>query len=540
MRPLRGCESFRVAVRLSSPLAAGLIAAILLMLPGCSSATSISIPGRPEKDLDVPAPSPAPPPQAGPEPLGVNGAVTPRLQWSACDGLFQCANAAVPLDYTQPHGARITLSVVKLPAAGPAHRIGSLFVNFGGPGTGGVSELQGLGPRNLDMLRQRFDLLSFDPRGVGDSTLARCAGAGADGAEDEPVGSPVRPEQRTRFFASSAALGQRCVAASGELLAHTSSANTARDLELLRRAVGDERLSFLGYSYGTYVGAIYANLFPDRTRAMVFDGALDLVANSTGRPGQEEMPVDVRADTARARAEELDQFFTRCAQAGPRCAFSADDPRRKFADMVARLKQGGGGISLDTLLSTVSYGLQNSSRWSGMATSLQKIYDSLPPKGPAAQGQPPTLDPYIRGHSASFLATQCVDSDYPRDQQSYDLLARTEDRRQPYFGLTSLFDMAQCIAWPTADRDRYLGPWNSPRQPPILVANTRYDPQTPVWNARATTNELADARLLIVEGYGHTTLNVHSACAKAAMANYLITLRRPADGASCPADHQPF
>ena len=107
----------------------------------------------------------------------------------------------------------------------------------------------------------------------------------------------------------SAALGHSCAAASGELLAHTSSANTARDLELRRQAVGDQGLSFLDYSYGTYVGASYANLFPDRTRAMVFDGALDLVANSTGRPGQEQLLIDVRADTARSQAEELDAFF---------------------------------------------------------------------------------------------------------------------------------------------------------------------------------------------------------------------------------------
>jgi hypothetical protein len=128
-----------------------------------------------------------------------------------------------------------------------------------------------------------------------------------------------------------------------------------------------------------------------------------------------------------------------------------------------------------------------------------------------------------------------VDRDYPRDQQAYQRLIPVEDRRQPYFGLTSLFDMTQCIAWPAADHDRYLGPWNHRRQHPILVVNNR-----PVWNAQATTDELTDARLLIVEGYGHTTLNVRSACASAAEASYLITLQTPAVGTTCSADHQPF
>jgi pimeloyl-ACP methyl ester carboxylesterase len=504
----------------------GLIAVALLMLPGCHPRESLAI-----------APPQLPPPQAVPEPLGVNGAVPPRLLWSRCAGPFECATAMVPLDYHQPRGTMITLSVIRLPAADPAHRIGSLFVNFGGPGTGGVGELESLGPRYPDMLRQRFDLVSFDPRGTGGSAPVHCPGDGA--AQHEPVASPVRAEQRASFYASSAALGRSCAAASGELITHTSSANTARDLELLRQAVGDEALSFLGYSYGSYLGAIYANLFPDRTRAMVFDGVLDLVANSTGRPGQEQLPVDVRADIARSRAEELDAFFDRCTQAGPRCAFATGDPHRKFADMVAKLKQDG-GASLDALLSMVTYGLQSSARWSTMARSLQDTYASLRPGGASTQGQPPTLDPHITSHSASFLATQCVDSDYPHGQQAYDRLTLAEDQRQPYFGLSALFDMAQCIAWPVADSDRYLGPWDHPRPHPILLVNNRYDPQTPVWNAQATRDELGDARLLIVEGYGHTTLNVPSACVRAAVTSYLITLQLPTEGASCPADRQPF
>lgn len=519
----------RTAMREAAPsfarLAAGLIAVALLTLPGCSPDQSGH---RAPAPLDPPAPS-------APEPLGINGAVAPRLQWRGCGGLFQCATATVPLDYNQPRGAVITLSVIRLPAADPAQRIGSLFINFGGPGTGGVSDLESLASSYPDVLRQRFDLVSFDPRGVGTSAPVGCA------ADEKPAGSPVRPEQRAQFFSRSAVLGQSCSVASGELLAHTSSANTARDLELLRQAVGDESLSFLGYSYGTYVGATYANLFPDRVRAMVFDGALDLVANSTGRPGQEEMPVDVRADTARAKAEELDAFFDRCALAGPRCAFSAGDPRRKFADIVTTLKQRGGGVtSLGAVLSTVSHGLHSSTRWSGMARWLQGVYNSLRRDGAGAQDQPSTLDPYIPVHSAPFLAVQCVDSDYPRDQQAYERLIPVEDRRQPYFGLTSLFDMAQCIAWPAADRDRYLGPWNHRRAHPILVVNNRYDPETPVWNAQATRDELDNARLLIIEGYGHTTLNVHSRCASAAEADYLITLALPAEGATCSADHQPF
>lgn len=536
MPALHKCAISRGAGLRSSRLTAGLITLAALMLPACNPGHNNEVLGHNHNLFGTLVP----PQQVAPAPLGINGAATPVLQWRSCGRLFQCAAATVPLDYNQPRGEMITLSVIRLPAADPAHRIGSLFVNFGGPGIGGVGGLRSLGPSYPEVLRQRFDLVSFDPRGAGGSTAVRCAGNTA--AADELVGSPVRPEQQERFFTSSAALGHSCAAASGELLAHTSSANTARDLELLRQAVGDDSLSFLGYSYGTYVGASYANLFPDHTRAMVFDGALDLVANSTGAPGQEQLPVDVRADTARSQAQELDAFFDRCAQAGPRCAFSAGDPHRKFADILARLKQGAGSgrTSLAAVLSTVSYGLRGSARWSNLATALQGVYDSLHPAGAAVKGQPPTLDPYIPSNSGSFLAVQCVDSDYPRDPQAYQRLIPAEDQRQPYFGLTALFDMAQCMTWPAADHDRYLGPWNRPRQHPILVVNNRYDPETPLWNAQATRDELGDARLLTVEGYGHTTLNVHSACASAAEADYLITVQLPTDGTTCPADRQPF
>lgn len=311
----------------------------------------------------------------------------------------------------------------------------------------------------------------------------------------------MRLDQRAQFFAS-------CAAASGELLAHTSSANTARDLELLRQAVGDEGLSFLGYSYGTYVGAVYANLFRDRTRAMVFDGALDLVANSTGQPGQEDMPVDVRADTARAKAEELDAFFDRCTQAGPRCAFSSGDPHRKFADMVARLKKGGGGTSFDAVLSIVSRGLQSSTRWSAMATSLQRIYNFLRPEGAGAQDQPATLDPYVPRHSGAFLATQCVAA-------TTHALARRRPRPLPG-------PMEPSPATPDPGGEQ------SPRSRDATVECASHQ-------GRAHGRPL-----LIIDGYGHTTLNVHSACASAAEASYLVTLQLPGEGATCPADYQPF
>jgi pimeloyl-ACP methyl ester carboxylesterase len=494
----------------------GLLAAFLLLLTACSAPPA------------APAPTPPAHPAEAPPALGTNGAAVPALRWTPCHGSFQCAAAVVPLSYREPRGRTITLSVVRLPASDPARRIGSLFFNFGGPGSDGVGELTRFAARYPAELRARFDLVAFDPRGIGGSAPIRCPGA------DHPpaAGSPLR--QPAAFFAASAAPGQACAAGSGDLLDHLSTANVARDLDLLRQAVGDPTLNFHGYSYGTYLGGTYANLFPGKVRAMILDGTLDLVANATGKPGQDKQPVDVRADVAGAQQQELDRFFAVCAAAGPKCAFSAGDPKAKFAAVFARLTRGpAGGTTLASLLKAVDSALYQSSRWKRLAETLSAL-----PADPGAAS--PVLDPYVPTHSPGFLAVQCVDSDNPQSPADYTALAASESARQPYFGLGSVFSMAQCVGWPAHDEDRYTGPWNRARATPVLVLNNRFDPATPLSNARATAAELGAGRVLVVDGYGHTSLNVPSACASAAVVRYLTEPAVPAEGTTCAPDSVPF
>lgn len=496
--------------------------AILLLLTallaGCTSGGQESAP----RD-SRPAPSkPA-------KPFGVGKAAAPKLNWTSCGGGFQCATARVPLDYHDPDGRKIDLALTRLPAGDPAHRIGPLFVNYGGPGTAAIGELTSHASRFPAPLRQRFDLVAFDPRGVGASTGLSCS-ASTSG----PVGSPMR--DTGKFFASAAVTGKRCARTDAALLSHMSSANSARDMELLRRALGPVPLNFMGYSYGTYLAGTYANLFPRQTRAMVLDGTLDLTANAAGAPGQAGEPVDVRADVAGARDEELDRFFAVCKAAGPRCAFSAGDPRARFASLVAGLKSRGSSGPA-SLMDSVEHGLQSGSRFSGLAETLQASYPGVGARRVARSA--PTLDPYVATHSPGFLATQCVDSVNPERQRDYPELARAEDRRSPYFGMTSVFNMAGCVGWPAHDEDRYLGPWNARRDNPILVVNNRYDPATPYANAEATVRQLGDAALLTVQGFGHTSLNVPSRCAWQAVAGYFVSAAAPAVR-SCAADSRPF
>ncbi len=457
---------------------------------------------------------------------GTNGAPVPRIAWRACGGAFQCATVAVPLDYRHPTGPTITLGMVRLPALDPAHRIGTLAVNYGGPGTAGTSSLRRLAAR-FDGVRARMDVLAVDPRGVGQSSPVRCGAF--DGQPVLPAGSPLADP--TGFWTSARAAGQACAAASGELLRHLSTANSARDLDLVRQALGDAQLSVYGYSYGTVLGATYANLFGDHLRALVVDGTLDLAANAgTADPGR---PVDVRAGVAAARDASVQSFLGACSTAGPaRCALASPpgaDPRARTDAAIAAATRAGGSADLADRVATA---LASGGRLASLARTLAARAPAGSPPGPVvpdhAAGAP--------AHSTAFLAIQCTDVVTPTAAQITALLAG-EQAAHPLFGVPAALNTAACVDWPAVDTDRYLGPWNAPLHAPALVINARDDPDTPLANARATASELSSARLLVVDGFGHTTLDLPSRCAEDTAAAYLLDPSRPpADGTQCPPD----
>jgi pimeloyl-ACP methyl ester carboxylesterase len=457
--------------------------------------------------------------------LGTGGAPVPRIDWRPC-GLGQCATVPVPLDYRNPTGPTIALGMVRLPALDPAHRIGTLAVNYGGPGTPGASSLRRLASR-FDGVRARMDLLAVDPRGVGLSTRVRCGPF--DGQPVRPAGSPL--VDPGGFWTSARAAGQACVAASGELARHLSTADAARDLDLVRQALGEPEISVYGYSYGTVLGATYANLFPDHLRALVVDGALDVAANAgTADPGR---PVDVRAGVAAAREAAVQSFLGACAAAGPaRCALVAPpgaDPRARFDAATAAATRAGGSADLADRVATA---LESGGRLASLARTLAARAPAGVPPGPVVPD--PTAG--APAHSTAFLAIQCTDVVTPTAAQVTALLP-AEQAAHPLFGVPAALNTAACVDWPAIDPDRYLGPWNAPLHAPALVINAREDPDTPLANARATASELSAARLLVVDGFGHTTLDLPSRCAQDAAAAYLLDPSRPpAEGTVCPPD----
>ncbi|MFD3507534.1 alpha/beta hydrolase [Nocardia sp. NPDC058666] len=473
-----------------------------------------------------------------------DAAATPSLHWESCADGFECATARVPLDYNRPQAAQIDLAVIKLPAADPARRIGTLFVNFGGPGPSGVDRLRERARWPWlfsDELRARFDVVSWDPRSVSRSAGTQCFTGAAEQAAylDAFPGTPATAADEPAFFAASADIAARCARNAGPILNHASSANTARDLDLLRRAVGDETLTYHGISYGTQVGAIYANMFPGRVRAMAFDGSLDFEGNVNGA----NLPLDTRQGVATGIAETFDTFLRDCSAAGQRCAFAAGDPKLKWIALAERARLApividGKSWSFAEVVGAAG-SLSRPETYPDLAILLQNLFDAttvLPTRVPDSV--------FAADHPANrveaFYTIQCADSTVPRDPAVYSATAAAEDLHSRYFGRTAVFNATPCAFWQAEDRDRYTGPWNRETAAPILVLNSRYDPATPLHGAKAGAAQLNRAQLVVIEGAGHSSMYIQSTCAEHLKRDYLFTAQLPPAGTSCGIDHSPF
>jgi pimeloyl-ACP methyl ester carboxylesterase len=495
----------------------------------------------------------AAPPGAAPQ-AGTTAAAAPRipvLNWHACDDGFQCATARVPLDYRHPRGTLIRIAVIRHLATGPGRPVGSLFVNGGGP----AAQIQGFVaqyPAFPAVLRERFDLITFDPRGFGYSSPIQCFPSIA--AEDKllaPVESdpfPVGPAQTEAFERAYASLGARCARTAGPLLDHDTTADVARDMNLLREAVGAGRLNYLGLSYGTGLGAVYANLFPATVGHMVLDGNASPVAWTSGGTA----PSLVREGDDSASAAETHAFLSLCGeQPTSKCAFSAGSSaatEAKLATLLSRLRAHPVTIAGQTVEYASMFAIvppEVVSSWQSVAAQLQQLW--LASSGPAAPGAPAlnsaSTGPAAAGPYGGFeqgLAVVCSDTADPRNIGDY-LAAARAGSRYGGFGEKYAWEEAGCAYWPAAtEQDRYTGPWNRPTAGKILVIGNTGDPATPYQGSVAMAHDLARARLLTVEGFGHTEFYNPSECASNYESSYLIAGKLPPRGTVCPQSVQPF
>jgi pimeloyl-ACP methyl ester carboxylesterase len=484
-------------------------------------------------------------------------APVPALSWTDCGGGFQCATAQVPLDYGHPLGRAISLAVVRLPAGDPAHRVGSLLVNPGGPGGSGFATVRQGGARFPAELRARFDLVGFDPRGVGLSTPVRCF---ASQAEQQAffAASPVFPQTPAEDLAtirSAAELDRRCQQRNADLLAHMSTADVARDMDLLRQALGDPALSYLGVSYGTYLGTTYANLFPRRVRALVLDGAVEPVEWATGRDGEgSREPVFVRLKSDLGASKTLGTFLDLCAGAGPAaCPLAVgNDPeatRDRLQALLARLRtrpvpvttpQGTAQITYAITVDVTLVSLYYQVLWSTLSLALARLDQGDGSVLLQIVGLLAPPSPTYDNAREAQLSVICADSSSPRDASAWPALAAAADRRAPYFGAFWAWISVECADWRVRDSGRFTGPFDRRTANPVLVVGTTFDPATRYQSAVALSHELGRARLLTLDGWGHTAFAQPSTCAIQAELRYLVDVRLPAPGTVCRPDVGPF
>jgi pimeloyl-ACP methyl ester carboxylesterase len=474
----------------------------------------------------------------------------PQLDWSPCtpDSQFDCATAKVPLDYSDPSRRTIDLAVIRRKATGPGQRIGTLFFNPGGPGGPGTVQM----PQNYDSfpqgVRERFDIVSWDPRGIGNSTAVNCFGSPEEAAawgSSKPAGFPVGEQQRATWIAAYKDLAGRCQQRDPELLRHVSTADTARDLDQLRQAVGDPQLSYLGISYGTILGATYANLFPGKVRAMTLDSNIDPQAWTNHANDDPKLPTLLRMGSDLSAAATLDRFLSLCGSTTTtaRCAFSAGGPqatRDKFDQLMQRLRKHPQGEWTygRTVSDVVSSLYVVRPGWADLARRLQDLWQHRVPQPSAPPPAPPVPNPYLGEEQAG--AVLCGDSPNPRDPRVYHALEEASAARAGDAGRHWTWASEPCATWPAKAADRYTGPWNKTTAHPVLVVGTTFDPATPYRDAQAMAKELANARLLTNNGYGHTALINSSSCVNAYESRYFVDGTLPPPGTTCRQDTPPF
>ncbi|WP_326783097.1 alpha/beta hydrolase [Streptomyces sp. NBC_00151] len=476
----------------------------------------------------------------------------PQLDWKPCvqGSPFDCATAKVPLDYDAPGGRTIELAVVKRKATGPGQRIGTLFFNPGGPGGPGTVQM----PQNYESfpreLRERFDIVSWDPRGIGNSTAVNCFASPEEAADwhaSKAAGFPVGEKERAAFTAAYEELGRRCEQRAPELLRHVSTAENARDLDQLRKAVGDQQLTYYGISYGTYLGATYANLFPGRVRAMIFDANWDPQAWTNNASDEAPRTTSFqRLGSGRSAAETVNRFLALCGSTTTaRCAFSAGSPKAtqdKYDQLLQRLRKEpvGPWTYAGTVAGVVNslYDIQLGG--TELAGRLQDLWQGRVPEPSPLPPPPPVPNPNPYLGEEQSTAVFCGDSPNPRDPGVYHTLAEAAAVRAGDTGRYWIWASAGCASWPAVAEDRYRGPWNKPTANPILVVGNTYDPSTPLSAAQAMAKELANARLLTHDAVGHTALLNPSSCVNAYTSRYLIDSALPPTGTMCRQDAPPF
>ncbi|HKC19301.1 MAG TPA: alpha/beta hydrolase [Candidatus Dormibacteraeota bacterium] len=446
------------------------------------------------------------------------------IAWTDCGGGFQCGKLAVPLDYSHSSAGTIDIYLNRMPATDKAHRIGSLLINPGGPGASGITYLQE-SIKTFANLNRRFDLIGFDPRGVGQSSGVVCEDAAGEETFAELDGVLDDPQEKQDAINADKAYAMACQEHSGRVLPFVDTASAARDMDQIRAAVGDPKLTYLGFSYGTFLGQMYAHLFPKNIRALALDGVVDPALSAN-----DDLLVYVKGFESNLQA-----FLTDCrahATQVPRCFFAqGGDPGTKLMNLMQRLdatplRVGGRNLTRSMAVTGVQAALFDAASWPyldqaltladrGDGSVLLQFAEALLQADPVPQN----------------LAVTCLDKPVPTEISAYDALTSSFQQASPFFGPNFQYANLVCSYWPAKPTGK-AEPLTADGAPPILLVGGTNDPATPYVEAQNVNKRLAGSVLLTRTGNGHTSY-ASSACSAQAEDAYLVDLTLPAAGTIC-------
>ncbi len=468
-------------------------------------------------------------------PAGAGAATTSSasstLHWTSCDRTFQCAHLRVPLDDSQPTGPTITLALARLPAKGPGKRLGSLLVNPGGPGASGVQFVEQSATTLPAAIRARFDIVGWDPRGVGGSAPVSCT-SNLDSYYDLDF-APQTDVERQALDAGVQALVNECQAKNAADLPYLSSERTAGDMDRIRAALGDPKLSYLGFSYGTYLGSLYADRFPTHIRAMVLDGAVDPALSAADQQIQQAVGFE----------QDLDMFLQSCS-ADTTCAFHSNgDAGAAYDQLRAQLDHttlpavdAGKGRSLDGTefdIGVTQFLYAGKTAWPSLGQSLEAAAkgdgSALLMSSDQYTGRSPngTYDQSLE----SFLAIGCLDGPDVGGLAGLSAIEAQAAQAAPRLGASVVNNSLACAVWPVPVQAAAVP--HAVGAPPIVVVGNTNDPATPYAWAQGLAHELSSAVLLTVNSDQHTAYASGNSCVDAAVNRYLLSLTPPAAGTHC-------
>lgn len=507
---------------MSAPRRLGaLLATVALATAACSASGGST---GAESSKDATTTTAATSTSGGSTTTGGDGPGASTLRWTSCDDGFECATLRVPVDHAKPTGKTLTLGLARRPADDQAHKIGSLLMNPGGPGGSAIDLIEGIPlPKALT---DKFDIVGFDPRGVGRSSALDCRSH----LQEIYDADPTMEDQadRTEYLKVSKAFVDECQRKYADLLPHLGTRDVARDMDLVRAAVGDPKLTYVGYSYGTAIGQVYAQLFPTHVRAMVLDGVMDLSQDGLqGATGQAKgfdgalqaflADCDRRDCLGDPAGEVLDEV-TAQSEKRPIPAKGADRPATP------------GVVNL-----AVGEALYSESLWPALAKALTDARDG------DGTGLVDLADEYLQrdpdgSYESGFeiyFAVSCLDQAFPRDPTKVFAAAKAAGKLYPRVGEGLVNDYVRCALWPTPAQPVGPVPATTKGLPPTVVISTTNDPATPYQSGVRAAEQIPGAVLITNKGEGHTIFAQGKRCVDDAVTTYLVDVKPPKDGLTC-------